>query len=412
MLSAYKFSLISSVNFNNKERTIMIDVGFVDEYGECLKEIDKQIYLCGPIEPLPGFNNFAYIRGLREINDLKAKKMAKIIEFQEKCKVLREIQIATIEKFDNEMREALQTAFYNEEGYRWQCKALGREPQTHNEIYELIIREKPDIIDFYKQKLNIFNYLYRASSEFASSRDATPHSIDHQYNGLKKRLDQAISQPLILNEDDKNNMIRSIKIITGAMSGASSLSENFSDLSSDEKTKPPSEEKTRATSDEKGENMSSQDNINSGVGASEQSRVDEGAEGEQLQSVIIHARADQLEQENEPVAQHELVPEPENILQQKVEDANPQKDEAAKLLKAQLEYANSRIEDLMRREAEFVRREAEKDAQIARLTEIINLQAEGKVNSPEIDAIIGDEFPPSQDGQENQDTPLAGSGLD
>ena len=86
-------------------------------------------------------------------------------------------------------------------------------------------------------------------------------------------------------------------------------------------------------------------------------------------------------------------------------EMNSAQDKIIELLKAQLEYANSRIE-------EFIRIDAEKDAQIARLTEIINLQAEGKVNSPEIDAIIGDEFPPSQDGQENQDTPLAGSGLD
>ena len=76
------------------------------------------------------------------------------------------------------------------------------------------------------------------------------------------------------------------------------------------------------------------------------------------------------------------------------------------------ELLKAQIEEYVRREAEKDAQIAQKDAQIAQLTETINQRAEGKVHNPEPNDIIGEEFPLSQDDQENQDTPLVGSGLD
>ena len=79
----------------------------------------------------------------------------------------------------------------------------------------------------------------------------------------------------------------------------------------------------------------------------------------------------------------------------------------------EINIVQKRINELLKAQIEeYVRREAEKDAQIAQLLEIINQRAEGKVNFSEPNDIIGEELPLGQDDHENQDTPLVGSGLD
>ena len=335
---------------------------YVDKYNECIIEIQNQIIFNGPVNRDLSFDrtavntgNYNYEIEMSKLDSMRAVRKGKMEEFLKKFEILRELQIYYIAILNNEIKQVLGTAQYNEEVR-----------QRLDGEYERVLKE------IYKK----FNSLYQQPSEIASNQGLPNYNIDHAYDQLKIRLDHVISQPFTLDTDNTDN---------GSSPSASSY-----DVSSEEKKKPPCEEEV--------ENKNSPDYINSIVGASAQSSL-EGVPNEQLQSVVIHANAYPLAIEHEPIAQPEPVSELENIPQQNVEDATPQKDETTEfLLKAQIE--------------ELIRRNAEKDAQIAQLLEIINQRAEGKVNFSEPNDIIGEEFPLSQDDHENQGTPLAGSGLD